>query len=124
MVNCVPDGPSLGLLECGVMPLTWGIHESLADFLTNIFPTSNNSLLNEKERFGRSPGVKALLTATRLKRIAGLRIEPTDDLRDHLRVEQRTGTLLVYHHTAYLTQNLITSMSSLQPATVSRGIQS
>ena len=123
MINCVLDSRSLDLLECGVTPLTWGNNESLAEFLTAIFPMTDNSLLSSKDRFGRSPGIKALLTATRLKRIAGLKLGPTGDLRDHLRIDQRTRTLLVFHHVGYLTQNLMASKTSLQPSTVSEAIQ-
>ena len=123
MICCAVDGQSLGLLESGVVPLTWRNNETLSEFLTNVFPSAKPQILDEKNQFERGPGIKALLTARRLKRIAGLRIEPTSDLRDHLRVEQRTGVLLVYHHVAVLTENLIASKSWPYPATPGQAIE-
>src|ERR1700743_825554 len=104
-VNCAVDNQSMNLMESGVVPLTWSNDESLSEFVARVFPSADYQLLNEKDQVMRIPGIKALLTARRLKRIAGLRIEATNDLRDHLRVDQVTGILLVYHHTSFLREN-------------------
>ncbi|ERF76426.1 hypothetical protein EPUS_07306 [Endocarpon pusillum Z07020] len=106
MINCAVDDQSLGLLESGVAPLTWRNDETLCQFLKKIFPQEQYQILDAKTDGKRSPGIKTLLTASRLKSIARLTIEPTNDIRDHLRLTQRTGVVLIYHHVGFLIESL------------------
>lgn len=50
--------------------------------------------------------MKAALNANKLKRHAGLRFRPTDDLRSHLKLDRNAGTVSIYHHTAFLKEHL------------------
>lgn len=106
MLNCAADDLSLNLLESGVAPLPWREDETLLQFFDKIFPQATYQLLDTKSGHGRSPGITALLAAVRLKSIARLTLEPTDDIRDHLRLDQSTGVVLVYHHVGYLVECL------------------
>lgn len=109
MVNCAADDRSLALLESGVAPLAWRNDETLIQFFDKIFPQEASQLLNAKSQYERSPGITALLTATKLRSIARLSFEPTNDIRDHLRLDQSTGVVLVYHHVAFLMECLSAS---------------
>jgi hypothetical protein len=44
--------------------------------------------------------------ARKLKKHAGLSFRPTDDLRIHLKLNQRTGVVEIFHHTAFLKEHL------------------
>jgi hypothetical protein len=112
MVNCAVDEYSLGLLESGVAPLTWHNDETLVQFFEKIFPQSTHRALDTKSDFGRAPGIAAMLAAPKLKSIAKLKLEPTNDIRDHLRLDQSKGILLVYHHVGFLIACLSASRNS------------
>ena len=53
-----------------------------------------------------SMDVKAALMARKLKKRAGLRFRPTDDLRSHLQLDRKSGSVDIYHHTAFLKEHL------------------
>lgn len=50
--------------------------------------------------------MKASLTAKKLKKRAGLKFRPTDDLRSHLKLDRKNGVVEIYHHTAFLKEHL------------------
>lgn len=54
--------------------------------------------------------IKSELSAIKLKRIAGLKIQGTTEFRDHLRLDQRTGILEIYHLTSVIREQLRSSV--------------
>ena len=112
MVNCCIDGQAGGLLESGAEPGVWRGDKSLAEFISASFPTRDHPTLNENDE--SSPDIKSELTAKKLRKVANLRFQGTDDLRNHLRLDQRTGVVEIYHHTSVLKEQLMASSGRFQ----------
>jgi hypothetical protein len=111
MVNCSIESQPSGLLEFASQPVPWRSDRSLTEFLTSTFPTRDHPSLNETEG-SRSPDIKSVLTAERLQNIAGLRFKATDDLKNHLKLNQNNGIVEIYHHTSVLKEHLIATKES------------
>lgn len=108
MVSCCVENQSGGLLESGREPCVWRSDQSVADFTTSTFPFREHPSLDGG---CESPiDIKSELSAIKLKRIAGLKIQGTTELRDHLRLDQKTGVLEIYHLTSVLREHLRSSV--------------
>lgn len=84
-------------------PSAWPIDKTLHEALQDIFPSRP------------SPGVRndvliADLTAENLIKKANVRIEGTNDLRDHLTFSPSTGVVKIFHFTGFLREHLYASM--------------
>jgi hypothetical protein len=56
--------------------------------------------------------IKKSLTAEMLRKVAGIRIEPTDNLRDHLKFDSTAGVALVFHHTSVVKEHLLATKAT------------
>jgi len=113
MVNCSSElVTSRSLLELGTRPVSWGVSVSRTDFMMTAFPRAAHTILDAKDHSPRSQQIFSRLRATRLRKVAGLRFCPTNDLHGHLRLDHRAGTVSIYHHTAVLKEHLMCSGSS------------
>jgi hypothetical protein len=88
MVNCSAHHQSSGLLEQGPYQVPWRSDVSFSQFIADIFPVTDHPSLND-DGTGSSFGTKTALTARKLKKRAGLKFRPTNDLRRHLMLDQR-----------------------------------
>ena len=70
-----------------------------------------------------SDDIKAALMAKKLKKRAGLSFRPTDDLRDHLQLDRKTGSVEIYHHTAFLKEHLRLTKESPKGMSVSDSLR-
>ncbi|KAK0611633.1 hypothetical protein B0T14DRAFT_594889, partial [Immersiella caudata] len=50
--------------------------------------------------------IKPSLTVTKIIKIAGLTIKGTSNLRDHLKLNNNTGVVEIFHHTTFLKEHL------------------
>lgn len=100
---CATDQPS-SLLESGIIPLPWADSISLKNFVSDAFPRTNHCKFDEK-------AMQAAVTARLLQKVAGLRIEPTDDLRNHLKIDHEHGTVEIFHLTGFLKEHLMATRS-------------
>lgn len=107
MISCTTETQAGGLLESGVQPSIWRGDKSLADFFTLTFPMRDHPSLNDSEE--SAIDIKTQLTAKKLKKVAGLKFRGVDDIRNHLKLDQTTGILDIYHHTAVLKEHLMAS---------------
>lgn len=123
MLNCASNDLSLGLLESGVAPLPWRRDETLLQFFSKTFPQAAYQLLDAKAEYERTPGITALLAASKLTSMARLELEPTDDIRDHLRLDQNTGVVLIYHHIGFLIECLTASYDAQPPGSLQEEIK-
>ncbi|KAI3551782.1 hypothetical protein CABS03_09137 [Colletotrichum abscissum] len=99
MVSCSYEGQAGGI-ETAV----WRNDQSARELVSTMFPVRDHPDLNNP---GDSlPDIKSALKATRLKKVAGLSFQGTDDLRNHLRMDLKTGVVELYHHTAFLKECL------------------
>lgn len=69
-------------------------------FPKNDYPSPNENDLNSYQN------IKNSLTARRLKKRAGLQFQATNDLRNHLRLDRKRGIVQVFHHTAFIKEQL------------------
>lgn len=106
-VNCSTEGQSCGVFETGLAPSTWRSDQSAADFISFIFPKRDHPSLSETDE--SSPDIKSEMTAMRLDKIAGLKFVGTNDLRNHLKLDQTSGVVEIYHHTSFLKEHLKSS---------------
>ncbi|KAF3155247.1 hypothetical protein TWF569_009774 [Orbilia oligospora] len=50
--------------------------------------------------------MKSSITGSKLIRKGGLSFSPTEDLSNHLKLNRKTGVIEIFHHTAFLKENL------------------
>ena len=111
MVSCLNHTPTLTLLEQGLQRRPWMQDVSLAQYLRDSFPTSTRPMLCGED-YETSQGVKGKLKATKLVKYLSVKFRPTDNLRNHLQYSPRTRVLLIFHHTAFLKENLKASRAA------------
>jgi len=97
MVNCSTSRQSSVLLEHGSGQVPWRGEIPFSEFVTSAFPKTDHPSIDE---------IKDSLRATKLKKRAGIRFEPTDDLRNHLKLDRKRAVLEIFHHTAFLKEHL------------------
>ncbi|KIN03193.1 hypothetical protein OIDMADRAFT_52989 [Oidiodendron maius Zn] len=105
MVNCSAEHPSSGFIEDGTFQIPWRNDVTFTQFITDSFPMTDHPILNDDEEL-KKLDIKTALTAKKLKKRAGLKFRPTDDLRSHLKFDRKTAVVEVYHHTAFLKEHL------------------
>jgi len=110
MVQCSAENQCDGLLEAGNQPLTWHSGKSLSGFIASIFPKREHPALNASDDVAISGRVQLdSVTAKRLKKVGGLDIIGTNDLRNHLFLDEKRGILSVFHFTSVLKEHLAAS---------------
>lgn len=107
MVKCSADNQPSGLLELGTQPIQWHSDQSLVEFMAKVFPQADTSNLHVRDDSGRIRDLKSTVTARRLKRVACLRFQGTDDLRNHLKMDIKEGVVEVFHCTSVLKEDLM-----------------
>ncbi|EAQ91562.1 hypothetical protein CHGG_03497 [Chaetomium globosum CBS 148.51] len=90
-------------------PAVWASTKCLQDTMAEIFPPRIHPSLQVGDP--QSTAIKNSLTAEMLKRVARIRIERTDDLRDHLRLDSAMGVVQVFHLTSVLREHLLATKS-------------
>lgn len=117
MVNCSADLRSCSGLQDSVC---WSNDISFSQFVSEVFPSpTDHPRLNEDdaeihtrpnendpEKVVDKVDIKGALLAKKLKKHAGLKFQPTDDIRCHLRLNKKLGVLELYHHAAFLKEHL------------------
>lgn len=109
MTTCCLESRLANDVEAGSQPIPWRDDMSWTQLLGAIFPTVNYGS-NRDDMVPQR--VNELITARRLTKVARLRFVPTNELGHHLRLDQRDGTVALYHHTAFLKESLIASRSN------------
>jgi hypothetical protein len=105
MVNCSASHQTPSLLEHGAFQIPWRDTVPFSQFLSDIFPLTDHPGLNDHGAEAPS-NMKAALTAKKLKKRAGIKFHPTDDLRSHLKLDRKSRVVEIYHHTAFLKEHL------------------
>ncbi|PKK48789.1 hypothetical protein CI102_5582, partial [Trichoderma harzianum] len=111
MVGCRIEHQGGGLLEFGTDPCIWRSDQSPLDFTATVFPVREHPSLNDENQ--ASPDIKTELSAVKLKQIAGLKFEGTAELREHLKLDQKTGVVEIYHFTSVLKEHLRASIDPI-----------
>jgi hypothetical protein len=103
------------------MSKPWTDNMQFSQFIDEIFPKSDHPSLNDLEA-STTAGLRASLMARKLKKHASLTFQPTDDLRNHLRLNQKAGVVEIFHHTAFLKEHLRLTRDSPRNITVGESI--
>lgn len=109
MIMVLPsaENQSDGLLEAGLQPTVWTNEQSLEEFISSSFPQREHPALTRSGEFAAMANVRlASITARRLQKVAHLEIIPTSDMRNHLLLDEKNGTVAVFHYTSFLKENL------------------
>ena len=105
MVNCSAQRQSSGLLEHGFSQAPWRSDVTFSQFMVDVFPMTDHPSLND-DGLKDSMNLRAALMAKKLKKRIGLKFQPTDDLRRHLKLDRKNRVVDIYHHTAFLKEHL------------------
>ncbi len=97
IVNCSTSRQSSVLLEHGSQQVPCKGDVPFSEFITSIFPKTDHPRIDQ---------IKDNLRATKLKKRAGVRIEPTDDLTKHLKLDKKRAVVEIFHHIAFLKEHL------------------
>ena len=105
MVDCSAEHQSSALLEHGVSQIPWRSNVTFSQFILDVFLMTDYPSLNSDE-FSMSSETKTAITANKLKKRTGLKYQPTNDLRRHLKLDRKNNILEIFHHTAFLKEHL------------------
>lgn len=107
MVDC--SGQSLETvqdLERASFRHAWRSKATMSQFFMAAFPMHDHPRVTEK-----GTAIVDSLRARHLKQRAGLSFVPTNDLRNHLRLNRKTGEVQVFHQIAFLKEHLRLTLS-------------
>lgn len=105
MTDCSTRAYDSPRLEGGAFRRPWGERVPFSEFMHNLYPYTTHDILSYPDN-DKYADFRSALKATVLKKRLGLIIRPTDDLRDHLRFDRRNNVLEVFHHAAFLKEQL------------------
>ncbi|KAE9377691.1 hypothetical protein N431DRAFT_541349 [Stipitochalara longipes BDJ] len=114
MITCSTSRHSSVLLEHGSQQVPWRSDVPFSEFITSIFPKTEHPSIDH---------IKENLKATKLKKRAGLRFEPTDDLRNHLKLDRKRAVVEIFHHTAFLKEQLRITKDKPQDISMAESIK-
>lgn len=100
LIHCTSEVPVSGDLEMGAQSIVWADQATLYEYLDEAFPLSGMDEKAQKGIFGE-------LSARRLVKVAGLQLQPTDDLREHLYVDEKAGTVKIFDQIVFLKECLL-----------------
>ena len=107
MVQASAENLSDGLLEAGIQPAIWHSDRSFINFIDLVFRKKEHPALNSGGDVAALTTNKlALIAAKRLKKVARLKIIPTNDLSNHLLLDEKHGTVAIFHYTSVLKEHL------------------
>ncbi|KAB8698118.1 hypothetical protein FH972_026368 [Carpinus fangiana] len=104
MTNCAAQEQALVMLESGLYGTPWHEAQSLVDFMESSFPKVEDEPHDQKS--SNTLEFDSSVTAWRLKKEAGLSLQPTDNIRNHLRLDRKNNVVEVFHHTGFLKEQL------------------
>lgn len=122
MVNCSAQRQSTGLSEYGAYSILWRSDVTFSQFISSIFPLADHPDLNNDDPES-SIAMKTALRARKLIKRAGLTIQPTNDLRSHLKLNRKNSVVEIYHHTAFLKEHLRLTKDDAENTSISNSLK-
>jgi hypothetical protein len=98
------DSPSK--LERGGFRRPWGEDIKFSVFVERIFPYTDHEVLSHPENDKYEDYKTALKVIKLKKKLNGVTLRPTDDLRDHLKFDRKNNVMEFFHHVAFLKEQL------------------
>ncbi|KAI8257331.1 hypothetical protein K4K56_007368 [Colletotrichum sp. SAR 10_98] len=117
MTDCSAVDLSDDELEKGHPSSEWKNAEPLSKFVERFFGSDRPKAGGFPDQLGTAD-TKVDLRATKLRKTLGLSIRPTDDIRDHLKLDRKTMTLEVFHYTGFIKEHLRLTRSLPSNSTV------
>jgi hypothetical protein len=117
-VNCGVPSDCADNLEDSVDSFPWASELSVTDFVDAAIERRANRASGQALRSFLTPG----LSAERLNSKAGLRFQPTDDIRSHLRLDPRSRVVYIFDCTAALEETLSATRQSSQHGILPRAL--
>jgi hypothetical protein len=117
-VACSGEDVEGAILELGTEPIPWRGERSISQFLLAAFPLASTLSLARTTGSKKSQDVRSLLSAETITKIGHLKLQPTDDLRSHLSLDNKAGTVQIYQQTAVLKEHLRASKDLAATATI------
>jgi len=105
-VNCGISHEHIALLEDGSSSIPWRNAVSAKVFVEEAFPKDQHSFIRSEKKYPDWPEVAAALSVKQLRRVLGIDLEATTDLRSHLSFDRKRRILQVFHCTAMLKETL------------------
>ncbi|KAK4452194.1 hypothetical protein QBC34DRAFT_447224 [Podospora aff. communis PSN243] len=87
-------------------PTIWPLDRPLSISIREAFPAREHPSLTGSHDL-EAAIIKPSLTAAHLIKAAGLTIKGTSNLRDHLKLNNNTGVVEIFHHTTFLKEHLL-----------------
>ncbi|KAI0122973.1 hypothetical protein BJ170DRAFT_736861 [Xylariales sp. AK1849] len=121
MINCASD-KFPGRLEKAESRMPWGSKTSITEYLEHVFTMTTHPILSDPTT-AHYLEFKEDMKATSLKKRLGITFRGTSDIRDHLRFDRRSNILEVYHHAAFLKEQLRLTKTAARELTVTDGLK-
>ncbi|RYO90999.1 hypothetical protein DL766_000467 [Monosporascus sp. MC13-8B] len=105
MVECSAPHQSSDRLEKGSFRVQWKDDIAFSKYIQDLFPVENHHILS----YGDSDlllDMKSELRAVKLKKHLGISFRATHDVRSHLYFDRQAKVLEIFHHTAFLKEQL------------------
>lgn len=106
MSNCSPIDHWSDRLETGMLRRPWRDNVVFASFIEDMLPPQQTHPVLSYPESLEYADFKSSIKATSLVKYLGIRIQPTDDVRDHLYFDTRRRELRIFHFTGFLKQQL------------------
>ncbi|KAK0625828.1 hypothetical protein B0T14DRAFT_425123, partial [Immersiella caudata] len=92
-------------LEKGSFRISWIDDVPFTQYLHDLFPTESRAVLSyaDNELFLTT---RSTIKANKLKRRLGITFRATHDVKNHLYFDRRANVIDIYHHTAFIKQQL------------------
>ena len=107
MINCQPQNRTIGYVEYGATFHGWSAETTFSDFIESCFPTPMPPApKNINQHMSDEILVCMNLTASQVMKKAKYKFEATDDMRKHLVIDRQRRVVQIFHHAAFLKENL------------------
>ncbi|KAI1763324.1 hypothetical protein GGR53DRAFT_372554 [Hypoxylon sp. FL1150] len=105
MVDCSALHYSSDRLEKGGSRIHWKDDVPFAKYLQDVFPIGSHPFLSYPDSY-ETGAIKSELKATKLQKRLEVTFRATNDIRNHLRLYRKENVLEIYHHAAFLKEQL------------------
>ncbi|KAK0660862.1 hypothetical protein QBC41DRAFT_350786 [Cercophora samala] len=105
MIDCSALYQSPDRLETGAYRLHWKDEVPFSKYIQDLFPTTSHPILSFNDNLS-STEMKSELRGIKLKKRLRMQFRDTHDIQNHLKLDRELNTLEIYHHTAFLKEQL------------------
>jgi hypothetical protein len=121
LTNCGTSLECAEFLEDDSPSFSWQNSWTATEFITRAYPVHVHPYFDRQSDAFKTLDEKGKLEATRLVEI-GLRLEPTNDLRNHLTLDHERRTVRIFHGSIVLKETLLASRENLNGCAMPRAI--